>query len=142
MKNFFLQRVSGFAAIAFLLIGTNNSIAMPPIESTNSLQFSISIPQEWSSNIVRAETENAVTFNFKKTDGTTVFLLSVNKLSADDFLNVKDDLQNVKVIEQKNGLVYFAMETSKNSIKGSDSANFAKVFSHLDEMLNSIKITE
>ncbi len=116
----------------------------PGIQTINNgaLQFSFAIPDQWSTQLIREESDHAINFKFKKSDGTTIFLFSVNKVSETTWMSIKDQLENFKMVDHKNSNIYYTTFTSKRSIKGTDNDVYTQIYDHLAEILASIKITE
>ena len=144
-NNFFKTTIQTLILLSILLVSETNSNASStanPVVTNVTVQFSISIPEPLNSSIEREETETAVNFNFKKADGTTSFLFSVNKISSDDWMNVKAQLANAKVLDNKNGKIYFLMVTDKQKVKGADNEKYSQVMNGLNDLIASIKITE
>ncbi len=146
MKNKFFNSTlrSLFLLFTVLIFGTQvNAISIvEPVVSSTTVQFSIAIPEALGISIVREETETAVNFNFKKADGTNSFLFSVNKMAATDWLNLQSQLVNAKVLDNKNGIIYFLMVTDKQKMKGADCEKYSSVMQNLNALIASIKITE
>ena len=144
-NNFFKTTIQTLILLSILLVSETNSNASStanPVVTNVTVQFSISIPASLNSSIEREETETAVNFNFKKADGTTSFLFSVNKISTDDWMNVKAQIANAKVLDNKNGMIYFLMVTDKQKVKGADNEKYSQVMNGLNDLIASIKITE
>ena len=146
MKNKFFNSTlrSLFLLFTVLIFGTQvNAISIvEPVVSSTTVQFSIAIPEALGISIVREETETAVNFNFKKADGTNSFLFSVNKMAATDWLNLQSQLVNAKVLDNKNGIIYFLMVTDKQKMKGADCEKYSSVTQNLNALIASIKIME
>ena len=135
--NFFLG-----AFIAATSFFSTAKAGIHPNENASTVQFSVSIADQWSTMITRKETDNMVVFSFKKADGTAEFLFSVCRIADADWVNVKDALSGAHVIEHKNGMFYVAMQTSKSKLRGRGNENFESIISNLSEMISSIRITE
>ena len=107
-----------------------------------AVQFTISIPDEFNSHIVRENGDNAVYYNFKKSDGTTAFLFQVNKISESQWINVKNQLSNPTLLAHRDGYIYYAQSTDKNRIKGADNEAYQQIYERLPQLIGSIVITE
>ena len=145
LNKFFKSAIHSLILLFVALVSPNNSIAssiVNPFVTNVTVQFSISIPETLNSAIVREETETAVNFNFKKADGTTSFLFSVNKIPANDWMKVQAQLSDAKVLDNKAGMIYFLMITDKQKMKGADSEKYSQVMNSLNDLISSIKITE
>ena len=57
-------------------------------------------------------------------------------------MNVKAQLANAKVLDNKNGMIYFLMVTDKQKVKGADNEKYSQVMNGLNDLIASIKITE
>ena len=108
----------------------------------SSVQFNVSIPNDYSSYIIREEGDNAVYFKFKKSDGTSLFLFQVNKIQEGQWMLIKGQLVDPVMLAHKNGFIYYAQTTDKSRIKGSDAAMYQQIHDQLHQLINSIVITE
>ena len=145
-KNNFLKSTLSSLFLLFTVLifssQVNANSFVKPVVTSSTVQFSITIPESFSSSIIREETETVVNFNFKKADGTTSFLFSVNKIATADWMNVQAQLVNAKVLDNKNGMIYFLMVTDKQKMKGADSEKYNQVMQNMNSLIASIKITE
>ncbi|HAP01317.1 MAG TPA: hypothetical protein DCQ93_05260 [Bacteroidetes bacterium] len=116
--------------------------SVPPVGNSTTVQFTISIPDEVSSSISRVDAENEVDFYFKKQDGSDVFLFSVNRVSENLWVNIKDQVGSYQLLDHRGGYIYFVSKTDKSKLKGEDSEKYSAVFSQMDVLIKSIKITE
>jgi hypothetical protein len=107
-----------------------------------AVTFQVSIPGDYTSSVTRQNAENAVYFNFKKSDGTTQFLFQVNRISEYQWLQIKDQLSHSRILDHKNGFIYYALPTDKYRINGPDSEAYQQVYVHLNQIINTIAITE
>ena len=107
-----------------------------------AVSFLISIPGDYTSKVTRENAEDAVYFNFKKSDGSTQFLFQVNKISEYQWMLIKNQLNHPRILDHKNGFIYYALATDKNRIKGPDNEAYQQVYDHLNQIINSIVITE
>lgn len=106
------------------------------------VQFLINIPDEFTSHIIRENGDDAVYFKFKESNGGTDFLFQVNKISEYRWLQVKSQLGRPVIIDHKNGYIYYALRTNKSHIKGPDSKTYDEVYDRLQQLINSIVITD
>ena len=109
---------------------------------TPAVQFLISIPDDYSSQIIRENGDNAIYFKFKKSNGGTVFLFQVNKISESYWMLIKNQLAHPVVIDHKNGFIYYALKTTTTHVKGEDHDTYDAIYNHLNSMINSIVITD
>ena len=58
------------------------------------------------------------------------------------WMNVQAQLVNAKVLDNKNGMIYFLMVTDKQKMKGADSEKYNQVMQNMNSLIASIKITE
>lgn len=146
MKNKILLSASAtliiLVAMFFSSVVSAKSFSTMPVFTNSTVQFSISIPDQFSSFIVREENENTVNFSFKDKAGKTAFLFSVNKISVNDWFTLKEQLSNYQVLENRNGVIYFVLTTSQQKIRSADGDSYSQVVTHLGDWISSIKITE
>ncbi len=131
----------------FLLILVLRGAAQPQpnVQPASPVTFSVSIPGQLNTKVVQqnaTDGESAVYFNFKKTDGTTAFLFQLNKVSEYQWIQLKDQLTDSKILLHKNGFIYYAQSTEKRHIKGPDAQAYSQVYDQINSMINSIVITE
>lgn len=107
-----------------------------------AVTLQVSIPGDYTSRVTRQNAEDAVYFNFKKSDGTTQFLFQVNRISEYQWMQIKDQLNHPRILDHKNGFIYYALPTDKYRIKAPDSEAYQQVYDHLNQIITSIVITE
>jgi hypothetical protein len=135
--------------ISFFFADAQTETAMQSINSSAlesavppSVEFVISLPDEYSSRIVRENAENAVYFRFKKSDGNTVFLFQVNKISENQWISIKDQLVNPILLDHRNGFIYYAQPGEHSKVKGPDAALYDQLYDRLSQLIRTIQITE
>ena len=107
-----------------------------------AVTMQVSIPGDYTSRVTRENAEDAVYFNFKKSDGTTEFLFQVNRISEYQWMLIKDQLNHPRILDHKNGFIYYALATDKYRIKGPDDEAYQQVYDHLNQIISTIAITE
>jgi len=114
----------------------NHSAGDPP--PPGLLQFSISIPDAMQSQITRQDFENQSIFSFKNENGKTAFLFSVNKVTDQQWLSIKQDVKNYTILENQDGFITFIQKTTDSSIKGKDNTKYQQVLQQVDAIIASI----
>jgi hypothetical protein len=109
--------------------------AAPP-----GIEFSVSVPVQVQSQIVREDFENQSIFSFKNEGGKPVFLFSVNRLSAEQWLKVKNSFTDYSIIENKEGRITFIQKTGQLRIKGKNAESYQQVFQQIDGMIATVKL--
>lgn len=107
-----------------------------------SVQFTISIPAEYSSTIIRENVEHGSYFWFKKSDGSRQFLFQVNKIAEGQWIGIKGQLNNPTILDHKNGNVYYVQVSDKDRIKGDDAALYEQVYGRIRQLISTIVITD
>jgi len=107
---------------------------------STKLNVSINMPADWQGKVTTTENEGTVTVSYNNPGAQQVFLYSVNKVDQQTWMNVKDNLQGVHVISNKDGMVYFVELTDKISIKGANAKEFKAIVAGLNDMLANIKV--
>ena len=108
----------------------------------SAVSFQVSIPGDYTSKITRENAQDAVYFNFIKSDETTQFLFQVNRISEYQWMLIKDQLNHPWILDHKNGFIYYALATDRSRIKGNDNESYQQVYDHLNQIIKSIIITE
>lgn len=131
-----------FCAIAALVFATSisNAFASGGDPKLGSIDYAIAIPETMQTHLAIENQDNAVRYNFKKSDGTTSFLFSLNRIPEQQWLGVKDQLPNAKLCGHKNGFIYYAEITDKSKLAGPDKDVYASVYNRLPEIVRSVEI--
>lgn len=149
-----MKKFISIGALMFLLAGifvlakaqTASSIKLSPTRITvpepTSVQFLISIPDEYTSKILRENGQDAVYFKFKESNGGSDFLFQVNRISEYRWVQVKSQLAHPIILDHKNGFIYYALKTDKSHIKGEDGEIYHQIYNQLQQFINSVVITE
>jgi len=111
-------------------------------QAGNDVRFTIEIPEQWNNYIVQESSGDGINFKFKKADGSKEFLFSINKISDQQWIVIKEQLGNAKLLAHKGTIIYYSQVTDKAKVKGTGNEEYAKIYSHLDDIIKSIKITE
>jgi len=137
-----------FAATSLLFLFTS-LISLTSVQAMNRdaigispevLRFSISIPETMKPEIVRQDFENQSIFSFKNESGKAAFLFSVNQVTAQQWISIKEDVKNYTILENKDGLITFVQKTDQSSIKGKNNVEYQQVLQQLDPIIASIKL--
>ena len=139
MKNYFSinSMITPITTLFFSIIAASPSafaMADPGIGS-----YTIAVPDEVESHIVKEEADNAVYYKFKKADGSTAFLFSIQRVSYEQWSVVREQLHNIKLLGQHDNRIYFAQRTERTSMRGPDKEQYDMVMNQLDEIIKSIR---
>ncbi|MFI5134374.1 MAG: hypothetical protein ACHQD9_00845 [Chitinophagales bacterium] len=104
-----------------------------------ALEFSISIPQSLQSQIVRQDFENESIFNFKNEKGKPAFLFSITKVTSEQWMQIHQQVNYYKILENKDGYITFVQITDQSRIKG-DNAGFQQALQQVNSMIESIQL--
>ena len=135
MKSTFL--IQACAILCFLFTAPAASVGDP---KPTAIDYGIAIPADLLSRLEIENHDNTVRYNFKKSDGTSCFLFSLNRIAEQQWLGVKDQLPNAKLCGHKNGFIYYAEVTNKTRMTGEDKDAYAAVYSRLTEIVRSVEI--
>ncbi len=106
---------------------------------SQKLSIQLEIPDEWKTKIVTEESENSVVFKYLNTGSDPVFLFSVNKVSAEHWMKIKDQLNNSGMLLRKDNDIYYYEKTSAASIRGANKEEYRSIVSNLDEVIKTAK---
>src|SRR5215831_4613307 len=87
-------------------------------DPSNTLQFSIAIPEFCKSSIIREDQPGMTVFKFANGNADPVFLFDISRIQDQDWAKVKDQIPNAKLLDHRGDVVYFTEKTSQINIKG------------------------
>lgn len=99
-----------------------------------------SIPDQWKSNIIKEVNGEVTIFSLVNGDTAPVFLFSVTEIPEQEWTKVKSQLTDVKLLERKNGKIYFSDKNQKTKVKGPCSELYQQIYPYVDQMISSIQI--
>jgi hypothetical protein len=133
-------RVLLFSLLTTIVYLNATSKAQPAMSGAPSaLKFSISIPDAVQSQIERQDFENQTIFSFVNGD-KNAYLFSVNKLTDEQWLSVKSNVNNYTILENKDGYITYIEKTDQTSIKGKNNTGYQEVLQQIDAMISSVKL--
>jgi len=103
------------------------------------LNLSITIPDGLQSQIVRQDFENEAIFSLK--DGNTpAFLFSITKVSYEQWEQLKSQIKDYTILENKDGFITFIQKTDVKKIKGAADSQYQQVMLQVDGMIGTIQL--
>jgi hypothetical protein len=99
-----------------------------------------SIPDQWKSNIIKEVNGDVTIFSLVNGDAVPVYLFSVTEIAEQEWVKVKTQLPDVKLIERKNGNIYFSDKNQKTKVKGPCSELYQQIYPYIDQMISSVQI--
>ncbi|HYV95619.1 MAG TPA: hypothetical protein VE978_27840 [Chitinophagales bacterium] len=142
MKNAIQKSACVMLFLLAVSISANAQALLGP-ESTSrillsNLNTSISIPVTCQSQIVRQDFENESIFSFKNEDNSPVFLFSINKVTGAQWMQLKDQVKDYTIIENKDEVITFVLRTDVTKIKGSTNDQYQSMMAQVDGMIASL----
>ena len=135
-------RVLLFSLAALMTVSAQ--AVMPAHASGNSvpphLNLSITIPDDLQSQIVRQDFENESIFSLKDGNDNSAFLFSVTKVSSDQFMQLKSQLKDYTIIENKDGFITFVQKTDVKKLKGAANDQYQKVMPQVSGIISTIHV--
>lgn len=107
---------------------------------STKLNVNINMPGDWQNKVTEIENDQTITVSYNNPGAQPVFLYSVNKISEQTYMNIKDQLQGVHIVAQKDGEVYFVQFTDKSSLKGANDKEFKAIVANLNDVLANISV--
>jgi hypothetical protein len=135
--------VALIALVTGLLTGSVKAITPADggyVYKSQNLNLQVTMYFDWQSKAKIDETSQSVTFDYTNPGSQQVFLYSITKISEQSWLNIKDQMQNVHVVADKGGMVYFVELTDKASIKGPNAKEYKDIVEHLDDIPHSVQL--
>ena len=137
MKNFFKN------SIAFAVIAIAAMCALRPnlvsAATPDPMIFSVSIPADLQSSLVRQDFENESIFSFKNGNDAPLFLFSVTRVTDSQWLTLSQQVKNATVIKNDEGYIYFIQKTDQVKIKGTANTEYQRALNQLDLLIAGIQ---
>lgn len=143
MKNSSISRLttaSLFFTMLFICTFQFSMNASAAAKKPGNAHINASIPEQWKSNIIKEENGAVTTFSLVNGNSTPVFLFSVTEISEQEWVKIKTQLPDVKLLDRKNGNIYFSDKNQKEKVKGPCSELYQQIYPHLDQMISTIQI--
>ena len=120
-----------------------NARPLPGLEFTSriflsNLNLSVNVPAALQSQIVRQDFENESIFSFKNEDNSTVFLFSISKVSGAQWLQLKNQVENYTIVENKDEVITFVQRTELKTLKGPAKDKCRSMMAQVDGMIASV----
>ena len=126
------------------LISVNAQAVVPAHSAGNNvpphLSLSISIPDVLQSQIVRQDFENESIFSLKDGNGSPAFLFSVTRVTGDQWMQLKDQLKDYTIIENKDEYITFVQKTDVKKLKGAANDEYQSVMPQVDGIIATIHL--
>ena len=142
MKNAIQKSLCALMLLLAVSIAVN---ATPPSGSETSsriflsnLNVSINIPAAFQSQIVRQDFENESIFSFRNEDNSTVFLFSISKVTGAQWMQLKDQVKDYTIIENKDEVITFLQRTDVKNVKGPANDQYQNMMWQVDGMIASL----
>jgi hypothetical protein len=116
------------AKAPFLPGPTGNSVA-------THLNISMTIPDALQSQIVRQDFENESIFSLKNGNNPPVFLFSVTKVTGHQWMQIKDQVKDYTILENKDELITFVQRTDMRKINAATNNQFQILMPQVDGMI-------
>ncbi len=100
----------------------------------------VTIPEQWKNFIIREDEGNSITFSLADGNAVPTFLFSITQIPEDQWVKTKAYFSEVRMIAQKDGMIYFSQVNKKETIKGPNSSLYQQIHPSIDEMIKNIQI--
>ena len=132
-------------ALMFLLAVSISVTAQPLLGSEgtsrihlSNVNISISIPVAFQSQIVRQDFENESIFSFRNEDNSPVYLFSISKVTGAQWMQLKDQVKDYTIIENKDEVITFAQRTDVTKIKSPANDQYQSMIAQVNGMIASL----
>lgn len=141
MHSITLSRLFSFILLLFAVTqAADFNAAYATGKRPGNAHISAAIPEQWKNNISKDVNGDVTTFSLVNGDAAPVFLFSITEISEQEWIKVKTQLPDVKLIARKDGNIYFSDKNQKEKIKGPSSDLYQQIYPHIDQMITNIQI--
>jgi len=144
MKNLLLVTAKSLLVLAVVLMVSPIHAQMSSFGSENSKnnapQITVSIPEQWKQSVIREENDQAITFSLTNGNSAPVFLFSITEIPDQQWVKVKAQIPDAKMVAHKDGVIYFSQKNTKTKIKGPSADVYQQIYPSLDEWINSVQV--
>lgn len=140
MKKLSISKFAVSGMILMMLIVTlfqTQSIAAP---KNPVAQVKANIPSQWQNNIIKEQNGAVTSFSLVNGDSAPVFLFSVTEIPEQEWIKTKAQLTGIKLLEHKDGNIYFSYKNQKEKVKGACSELYQQIYPMLDQLISEIEI--
>jgi hypothetical protein len=102
--------------------------------------FSVTLPDNWQSNVIRQDFENETIFSFNDGKGTPLFLFSITRVTGSQWVTLHSQLKNAMVVKNDGEFIYFIQRADVKSLKGMKSDDYNTLFQELNAVISSIQL--
>ncbi len=108
--------------------------------TSNELKFQLTIPMELKPKLIIEETENSVVFKYENPNyQADVYLFSINKVSENVWLQVKQNVNEGRILANTNGYIIYSEITRETTLRGKNKVEFEQMLSQVKELVNTFK---
>jgi len=144
MKNKIQNSVCVLMFLIAASFSVNAKAPLLPNPAGNSvathLNISITVPDALQSQIVRQDFENESIFSLKDGNNPPVFLFSVTKVTGHQWMQIKDQVKDYTILENKGELITFVQRTDVRKINSSTSAQFQILMPQVDQIISTVRL--
>ena len=117
---------------------------LPPHAAGNSvpphLNISITIPEALQSQIVRQDFENESIFSLKDGNNSPAFLFSITTVTGAQWMQLKDQVKNYTILENKDEVITFVQITDVRKIKGAANDQYQSAMAQMNGMIATLHL--
>lgn len=103
------------------------------------LNCAVNIPGCLKSHIIRQDFENESIFSLDN-GNKPAFLFSVTKVSGEQWITLKGQLNEYSIIENRDGFITFVQKTNVSGLKGDHASEYQDALQQVDGMIRSIQL--
>ncbi|MBX7107836.1 MAG: hypothetical protein K1X61_04225 [Chitinophagales bacterium] len=140
MKNSSASRIATTGIMLCMLLLSSLNYAVVAAVKRPSSDISASIPEQWKSNIIKEQNGAVTSFSLVNGNSAPVFLFSVTQIAEQEWIKMKTQMPEIKIIQHKDGMIYYSYKNPKEKIKGVNSSLYSQVYPYLDQMISSVQI--
>ncbi len=140
MKNSSAYSITTAGVMLFMLLVTLFNFTLNAAGKKPSAEVNANIPEQWKSNIVKEQNGAVTSFSLVNGNAAPVFLFSVTQIPEQEWIKMKTQMPEIKILLHKDGMIYYSYKNPKEKIKGINGDLYSQIYPFLDQMISSVQI--
>lgn len=140
MKNSSAFSITTAGAMLIMLLVSSFNFTLSAKVRKPAAEVNANIPEQWKSNIMKEQNGAVTSFSLVNGNAAPVFLFSVTQIPEQEWIKMKTQMPEIKILQHKDGMIYYSYKNSKEKIKGINSDLYSQIHPFLDQMIGSVQI--
>lgn len=140
MKNSSAFSITTAGVMLIMLLVSSFNFTLSAKVRKPAAEVNANIPEQWKSNIMKEQNGAVTSFSLVNGNAAPVFLFSVTQIPEQEWIKMKTQMPEIKILQHKDGMIYYSYKNPKEKIKGINSDLYSQIHPFLDQMISSVQI--